>query len=56
MPVKFYNVKTRESVEVPDDKVNVITFKNGKKAAKAEFNGAKLYKILSNYDAARLSK
>jgi hypothetical protein len=56
MPVKFYNVKTRESVEVADDKVEVVTFKNGKKAAKAEVNGTKLFKILSKEDAARLAK
>jgi hypothetical protein len=56
MSVKFYNVKTRQQVEVPDEKVSIVTFKNGKKAAKAEFNGAKLFKILSNEDAARLAK
>jgi len=42
--LKFYNVKTRESVEVPDDKVTLVTMKNGKKAAKAEINGTKLFK------------
>ena len=56
MPVKFYNVKTRKSVDIADDKVSVITFKNGKKAARAESDGVKLYKILSNDDAARLAK
>ena len=56
MAVKFYNVKTRESVEVADDKVTVVTFKNGKKAAKAEDNGVKLFKILSTEDATRLEK
>lgn len=53
--MKFYNVKTRESVEIPDDKVIVVTMKNGKKAAKAEANGTNLFKILSNEDAARLA-
>ena len=53
--LKFYNVKTRESVEVADANVSVITMKNGKKAAKAEHNGTKLFKILSREDAARLS-
>lgn len=56
MPVKFYNVKIRKSVEVPDKDVSVITFKNGKKAAQAEYDGSKLFKILSKDDAARLSK
>lgn len=53
--MKFYNVKTRESVEVSDDQVTVVTMKNGKKAAKAEVNGTKLFKILSREDAERLS-
>ena len=33
--MKFYNVKTRQSVEVPDSEVEYVTMKNGKKAAKA---------------------
>lgn len=53
--MKFYNVKTRESVEVADSQVQVVTMKNGKKAAQAEVNGTKLFKILSKEDAARLS-
>lgn len=53
--MKFYNVKTREAVEVADKEVKVITMKNGKKAAQAEVNGTKLFKILSKEDAARLS-
>lgn len=54
--MKFYNVKTRESVEVPDSEVEVVTMKNGKKAGKATHQGMKLFKILSNEDAQRLSK
>ncbi len=54
--MKFYNVKTRQPVEIDDSKVTVVTMKNGKKAAKAEDNGVGLFKILSNEDAARLSK
>lgn len=53
--MKFYNVKTRESVEVPDSAITVITMKNGKKAAKAEQDGVQLFKILSSEDAARLA-
>jgi hypothetical protein len=53
--MKFYNVKTRESVEVNDDQVTVVTMKNGKKAAKAEVDGMRLFKILSKDDAARLA-
>ncbi len=53
--MKFYNVKTREAVDIPDNKVKVVTMKNGKKAASAESNGTKLFKILSKEDAVRLS-
>jgi len=58
--VKFYSVQLRKSVEVDDDKVEVVTMKNGKKAAKAvatvDGQEVKLFKILSNDDAARLAK
>jgi hypothetical protein len=53
--MKFYNVKTRQAVEIPDSEVTVVTMKNGKKAAKATDNGVGLYKILSKEDAQRLS-
>lgn len=54
--MKFYNVKTRQSVDVPDSEVTVVTMKNGKMAAKASYNGTNLFKILSKEDAARLAK
>lgn len=51
--MKFYNVKTRESVEIPDSDVEYITMKNGKKAAKATAtnpDGSKtnLFRIVGN--------
>ena len=53
--MKFYNVKTRQSEEIDDSKVEVITMKNGKKAGKAVgSDGTNLFKIMSNEDAARL--
>lgn len=56
--MKFYSVQIRESVDVPDSDVTVVTMKNGKKAAQATttHNGQtlKLFKILSKEDAARL--
>ena len=52
--MKFYNVKTRESVDVPDSEITVVTMKNGKKAAQAVSNGTKVFKILSLEDAQRL--
>ncbi len=54
--MKFYNVKLKQAVEVPDTEVEVVTMKNGKKAAKATYQGTGMFKILSNEDAARLSK
>lgn len=56
MAIKFFNVKTRKTVEVPEEKVSLVTFKNGKNAAKAELDGFKLFKILSKDDAKRLAK
>jgi hypothetical protein len=53
--VKFYNVKTRESVEVDDSEVEVVTMKNGRLAARAEVDGQKLFNILSKDDAERLT-
>ena len=47
-------MKTKKSVEVPDEKVEVVTLKNGRKAAKAESDGVKLFKILGKEDAVRL--
>jgi hypothetical protein len=43
-------------VDIQDGEVTIVTMKNGKKAAKAEQNGMKLFKILSKEDADRLSK
>jgi len=54
--MKFYNVKTRSAVEVPDSEVEVVTMKNGKLAAKATHQGVGMFKILSKEDAARLKK
>ncbi len=53
--MKFYNVKTREAVEVPDDQVTVVTMKNGKKAAQTIVDGTKLFRIIGKEDAARLA-
>jgi len=46
----FYSVQIKESVDVPDDQVEVVTMKNGKKAARAtverEGKTLKLFKFL----------
>ncbi|GIW11780.1 MAG: hypothetical protein KatS3mg061_2837 [Dehalococcoidia bacterium] len=54
--MKFYNVKTRQAVEVPDSQVTVVTMKNGRVAAQATVGGVKLFKILGKEEAARLQK
>lgn len=57
--MQFYNVKTKQKMEVPDNQVEVVTFKNGRKAGRTEVdlgNGQKmkLFKILGKEDLARL--
>ena len=54
--MKFYNVKTRATVDVPDSQVEIVTMKNGKKAAKAVYEGMKLFKIVGADDLKRLGK
>ena len=57
--MKFYSVQLRKSVDVDDSQVEVITMKNGRKAARAtvtvDGQEVKLFKILSKEDAARLA-
>jgi hypothetical protein len=52
--LKFFNLKTKQSVEVPDEKVTVVTTKNGRKAAQAEMDGMKFFKFLGKEDLDRL--
>lgn len=53
--MKFYNLKTKESVEVDDSQVTVVETKNGRKAAQAIVNGMKLFKFLGKEDLDKLS-
>jgi len=56
--MQFYSVQLRKKVDVSESEVQVITMKNGKKAAQAtvvvDGRTIKLFKILSKDDAARL--
>ncbi|NMB70096.1 hypothetical protein GYA27_02745 [candidate division WWE3 bacterium] len=54
--IQFYNLKTKEKIEVPDDQIEIVTMENGRKAAKAEVNGTKLFKFLSKADSDKLAK
>lgn len=50
----FYNLKTKQKVEVPDEQVELVVTENGRKAARAEVDGMKLFKFLSKEEVARL--
>jgi hypothetical protein len=52
--LKFYNLKTKQSFEVDDSKVTVVTTKNGRKAAQTEVDGMKFFKFLGKEDLDRL--
>lgn len=53
--MKFYSVQLRDFVEVPDDKVEYVTSKNGRRAATAEIvrdgKKIKLTKFVSSKEA-----
>lgn len=53
--IEFYNLKTKQKVQVSDDQVTVVTMENGRKAATAEVDGMKLFKFIGKEDAARLA-
>ena len=52
--IKFYNVKSRKSVEVDVANAKKVMLKNGRPAAEAidSETGTKMFKILSAADAA----
>jgi len=54
--IKFYNVKSRKSVEIDVANVKKVTLKNGRPAAETmdPETGTKMFKILSAADAALL--
>lgn len=54
--IKFFNVKSRKSVDVDVSKVKKIMLKNGRPAAETvdPETGTKMFKILSAADAALL--
>ena len=54
--IKFYNVKSRKSIEVDVSRVQKVMLKNGRPAAQTmdPETGTKMFKILSAADAALL--
>ena len=57
--MKFYSVQLKENVEVPDNDLEIVTMKNGRKAAKAtlekEGQTLKLFRILGKSDLEKLN-
>jgi len=55
--IKFFNVKSRKSIEVDVSKVEKVMLKNGRPAAQTidPETGTKMFKILSAADAALLN-
>lgn len=58
--MKFYSVQLKKNIEVEDKDLELVTLKNGRRAAKAtvtqEGQTLKLFRILSKADADRLSQ
>jgi len=52
--LKFYNLRTKQSFEVPDDQVTVITTKNGRKAGQVTVDGTKFFRFLGKADLEKL--
>lgn len=44
--MKFYSIKDKKSVEVPESEVTYRTTKNNRRQAVASFEGQKLYKFV----------
>jgi hypothetical protein len=45
--MKFYSIKQKKPVMVPESKVKYRTTKNGRKQATAVMNGEKLFKFVA---------
>lgn len=52
--MQFYNLKTKEKVEVSDDQVQLVEMPNGRMAATAEYEGMKMFKFIGQADVDRL--
>ena len=56
--MKFYSVQLKKSVDIEDNDLEIVTMKNGRKAAKATISedgqDIKLFRILSKVEAEQL--
>ena len=44
--MKFYSIKSKKPVEVPESQITYRMTKNGRRQAVADFEGQKLYKFV----------
>jgi hypothetical protein len=52
--MQFYNLKTKQKVEVSDSDINLVEMPNGRMAATTEVDGMKLFKFLGKDDTDKL--
>ncbi len=52
--MQFYNLKTKQKVEISDENIQLVEMPNGRMAATTESEGMKLFKFLGKADADRL--
>ncbi len=52
--MQFYNLKTKQKVDVADEQIELVEMPNGRMAATAENDGMKLFKFLGKADVERL--
>lgn len=52
--MQFYNLKTKQKVEISDEAIELVEMPNGRMAATTESEGMKLFKFLGKADTDRL--
>jgi hypothetical protein len=52
--MQFYNLKTKQKVDVADADIQLVEMPNGRMAATAEVEGMKMFKFLGKADADKL--
>ncbi len=52
--MQFYNLKTKQKIEIADDQIELVEMPNGRMAATTENAGMKLFKFLGKPDVDRL--
>lgn len=52
--MQFYNLKTKQKVEISEEAIGLVEMPNGRMAATAEHEGMKLFKFLGKADVDKL--